>query len=55
MAEKKKKRTIVKIARSMLKGKGLPNNLWVEVMNITIYVLNQSPNNNMTPYEAWYN
>ncbi|KAI4370308.1 hypothetical protein MLD38_018671 [Melastoma candidum] len=49
--------TIVEMARSMLKGKGLPNSLWAEVVNTTTYILNRSPTKavqNKTPYEAWH-
>ena len=51
-------RTIVEMTRSMLKGKRRLNNLWVEAVNTTVYVLNRSPTkvvHNMTPYEAWCN
>ncbi|KAG6473882.1 hypothetical protein ZIOFF_067800 [Zingiber officinale] len=45
------------MARSMLKGKGIPNLYWAEAIHTTIYILNRSPTKavrNKTPYEAWY-
>ncbi|KAI4370422.1 hypothetical protein MLD38_018776 [Melastoma candidum] len=45
------------MARSMLKGKGLPNSLWSEAVNTTAYILNRSPSKfvqNKTIYEAWH-
>jgi hypothetical protein len=44
------------MARSMLKGKSIPNIFWVEVVVTSIYFLNRCPKRsveNMTPYEAW--
>lgn len=39
----RKNRTIVEMAISMLKGKGLSKKLWAEAVNIAIYILNRSP------------
>lgn len=42
---------------SMLKGKNLPNEFWVEAVNTIVYILNMSPTKvvqNMIPYEAWF-
>ncbi|KAG6470938.1 hypothetical protein ZIOFF_072026 [Zingiber officinale] len=53
----RKNRTIEEMARSMLKGKGLPNKFWAEAVNTTVYILNRSPTKavqNRTPFEAWY-
>ncbi|CAL1407138.1 unnamed protein product [Linum trigynum] len=53
----RKNRTIVEMARSMLKAKKLPNNLWAEAVNTTIYILNISPTKavrNKTPIHAWH-
>ena len=53
----RKNRTIVEMVSSMLRGKGLSNNLWAEAVNIFVYILNQSPTKvvcNETPYEAWH-
>uniref|UniRef100_A0A2N9EI16 Integrase catalytic domain-containing protein n=1 Tax=Fagus sylvatica TaxID=28930 RepID=A0A2N9EI16_FAGSY len=46
-----------KMARSMLKGKGLPNMLWAEAVHTAVYILNRSPTKavrNKTPFEAWH-
>ncbi|KAL9413504.1 hypothetical protein AB3S75_042066 [Citrus x aurantiifolia] len=54
----RKNRTIVEVARSMLKGKGIPNNLWAEACHTTVYILNRSPTKavrDKTPFEAWHN
>eukprot|EP01018_Ginkgo_biloba_P027772 Gb_16799 [translate_table: standard] len=48
----RKNRTIMEMARSMLKSKNLPNDYWAEV----VYILNHSPTKlvkNITPKEAW--
>ena len=39
----RKNRTIMEMARSMLKGKNLPNEYWVEVVSCYVYILNRSP------------
>ncbi|GJR53335.1 retrovirus-related pol polyprotein from transposon TNT 1-94 [Tanacetum coccineum] len=52
----RKNRTVVEMARSMLKSKGLPNSFWVEGVTSAVYLLNLSPTKavwNQTPYEAW--
>ena len=38
---KRKNITIVEMARSMLKGKELPNTLWAEVVHIVVYILSK--------------
>ncbi|KAI4365323.1 hypothetical protein MLD38_021316 [Melastoma candidum] len=51
----RKNMTIVEMARRMLKGKGLLNSVWAEVVNTTACTLNRSPTKvvqNKTPYEA---
>ena len=55
---KQKNGTIVEIARSMLKSKGIPNNFWVEPCHIVVYFLNSSPTKavkDKTSFEAWHN
>nr|CAD1839746.1 unnamed protein product [Ananas comosus var. bracteatus] len=52
----RKNRTIVEMARSMLKEKGLPNEFWAEAVNTAVYIQNRCPTNavkNKTPLEAW--
>ena len=52
----RKNRTVVEMARSMLKARGVPNNFWCEAVATVVYILNVSPTKaviNMTPFEAW--
>ncbi|GMJ05590.1 hypothetical protein HRI_004228200 [Hibiscus trionum] len=52
----RKNRTILDMARSMIKGKHLPRNFWAEVVRCAVYLLNRCPTKsvrNMTPDEAW--
>lgn len=52
-----KNRTIVEMARSLMKHWNLPNKLWAEVVNTAVYLLNISPTRavkNKTPYESWH-
>lgn len=49
-------RTIFEMARSMMKGKTLPNIFWAEAVATSIYLLNRCPIRslqNITSYEAW--
>lgn len=53
----RKNRTIVEMARSMLKARKLPNTYWAEAVNTAVYILNRSPTkavHNKTPYEGWH-
>jgi hypothetical protein len=53
----RKNRTVVELARSMLKCKGMLNQFWAEVVATSVYILNLSPTKavmNKTPYEAWF-
>jgi transposase InsO family protein len=53
----RKNRTVVELARSMLKSKGMPNIFWAEAVATAVYVLNLSPTKavmNKTPFEAWF-
>ena len=48
--------TIMEMARSMLKGKNLPNMFWLDAVMCANYVLNRSPTKSLktiTPYEVW--
>ncbi|GKB26599.1 retrovirus-related pol polyprotein from transposon TNT 1-94, partial [Tanacetum coccineum] len=52
----RKNRTVMEMARSMLKEKKLPDNLWAEAVATAVYLLNLSPTEavlNRTPFEAW--
>eukprot|EP00253_Pinus_taeda_P008645 PITA_08645 len=52
----RKNRTIMDMARSMLKEKHLPNDYWAEAVNCAAYILNRCPTKvvmNKVPEEAW--
>jgi len=52
----RKNRTIMDMARSMLKVKGMPNYFWVEAVTCAVYLISRSPTRsvpNTTPIEAW--
>lgn len=51
----RKNLTIVEMAKSMLKEKGMPETFWA--VNTTVSILNRSPTKavlNRTPFEAWF-
>lgn len=50
----RKNSTIMDMARSMVKVKGMPNSFWAEAVSCAVYVLNRSPKSvkNLTPVEA---
>ena len=52
----RKNRTIMNMARSMLKEKHLPNEYWGEALACLVYILNRSPTKSVkskVPQEAW--
>ena len=52
----RKNRTVVEMARSMLKQKGMPDSFWAEGVAAAVHILNISPTKavwDQTPYEAW--
>ncbi|GAB2278278.1 hypothetical protein Dimus_039278 [Dionaea muscipula] len=52
----RKNRSILDMARSMLKAKKMPNCFWGEAVSCAVYLLNRSPTKslqNVTPEEAW--
>eukprot|EP00253_Pinus_taeda_P018864 PITA_18864 len=52
----RKNRTIMDMARSMLKAKHLPNDYWAEAVNCAAYILNMCPTKavmNRVPEETW--
>eukprot|EP00253_Pinus_taeda_P032692 PITA_32692 len=52
----RKNRTIMDMARSMLKAKHLPNDYWAEAVNCAAYILNRCPTKdvmNRVSEEAW--
>lgn len=51
-------RTLVEMARCMLVGEGLTENLWAEAVNTAAYLRNRAPTkalDEVTPYEVWFN
>ncbi|KAJ0829337.1 putative RNA-directed DNA polymerase [Helianthus annuus] len=54
----RKNRTVMGMARSMLKERSLPNYLWAEAVATSVYLINRSPTTavqDKTPYQVWYN
>ncbi|RDX93043.1 hypothetical protein CR513_24745, partial [Mucuna pruriens] len=52
----RRNRTLLDMARCMIKGKGLPNCYWGEAVTTAAYVLNRCPTKRLqsvTPKEAW--
>jgi len=52
----RKNRTILNIARCMLKAKNIPKEFWAEAVSCAVYLNNMSPTRNVrdqTPQEAW--
>ena len=52
----RKNRTILNMARSMLKSKKLPKEFWAEAVACAVYLSNRSPTRSVwgkTPQEAW--
>lgn len=53
----RKNRTIIEMARGLLKSGELPVKFWAEAVSTAIHLINQSPTqalHNKTPYEAWH-
>ncbi|MCO5580873.1 hypothetical protein L7F22_034745 [Adiantum nelumboides] len=56
VAERKNK-SLMEMARCMLKAKSLPHKLWMEAVACAAHVLNRCPTRalkTITPYESWY-
>ncbi|MCO5609080.1 hypothetical protein L7F22_063302 [Adiantum nelumboides] len=54
---KRKNRSLMEMARCMLKAKSLPHKLWMEAVSYVAHVLNSCPTRalkTITSYEAWY-
>ncbi|CAH9081524.1 unnamed protein product [Cuscuta europaea] len=52
----RKNRTVVEMARSMMKARQLPNQFWSEAVATAVYLLNISPTKavqDATPFEVW--
>ncbi|MCO5610539.1 hypothetical protein L7F22_064778 [Adiantum nelumboides] len=53
----RKNRSLMEMARCMLKAKSLPHKLWMEAAACAAHVLNRCPTRalkTITPYESWY-
>jgi hypothetical protein len=53
----RRNQTVVTMAHSMMKSKGMPGRFWGEAVSMVFYLLNRAPTKSvdgMTPYEAWY-
>ncbi|MCO5593849.1 hypothetical protein L7F22_047867 [Adiantum nelumboides] len=53
----RKNRSLMEMARCMLKAKSLPHKLWMEIVACAAHVLNRCPTRalkTITPYESWY-
>ncbi|MCO5576386.1 hypothetical protein L7F22_030196 [Adiantum nelumboides] len=53
----RKNRSLMEMARCMLKAKSLPHKLWMEAVACATHVLNRCPTRalkTITPYESWY-
>ena len=54
----RRNRTVVEMARCLLKSKKVPGEFWGEAVRTAVYLLNRAPTRSLqgrTPYEAWYN
>ncbi|MCO5571040.1 hypothetical protein L7F22_024771 [Adiantum nelumboides] len=54
---KRKNRSLMEMARCILKAKSLPHKLWMEAVACAAHVLNRCPTRalkTITPYESWY-
>lgn len=52
----RKNQTVVEMAKTMLKEKGMPNTFWAEAVYMAVYLINRCPTKavqNKTPLEAW--
>lgn len=52
-----KNRTVVEMARCLLKSGGLPIRFWGEAVSTAVYIINRSPTHalqNKTPFEVWH-
>ncbi|GAA0186910.1 hypothetical protein LIER_34198 [Lithospermum erythrorhizon] len=53
----RKNRTIMNMARCMLKKKNMPTKFWAEAVSCAVYLINRSPTKNLDdsiPNEVWY-
>ena len=53
----RKNRSLMEMARCMVKSQALPHSFWLEAVMCATYVLNRCPTKalqSITPYEAWH-
>jgi len=53
----RRNQTVVAMARTLLKQRGIPAKFWWEAVVTTVHLLNRSPTKSLqgkTPYEAWH-
>ena len=53
----RRNQTVVGMARSMMKAKGMPAKFWGEAVTTAVFILNRAPTKTITgktPCEAWY-
>ena len=53
----RRNQTVVGMARSMMKAKGMPARFWGETVTTAVFILNRAPTKALTgktPFEAWY-
>jgi transposase InsO family protein len=53
----RRNQTVVAMARSILKARGVPAKFWGEAVVTAVYLLNRAPTKSLsgkTPYEAWH-
>lgn len=53
----RKNKTIMDMAKALMKEKGLPNTFWAEAVNTVVYIINIIPTSalkNKTSFEAWH-
>ena len=53
----RRNQTVVGMARSMMKAKGIPARFWGEAITMAVFILNHAPTKALkgkTPFEAWH-
>ena len=53
----RKNKSLMEMARCMVKSEALPHSFWLEAITCATYVLNKCPTKSLqsiTPYEAWH-
>ena len=53
----RRNQSVVAMARSILRARGVPGHLWGEAVHTAVFLLNRAPTSALdgkTPYQAWY-